>query len=196
MHTQQRNRFELSGAARFWRGVAQITRSRDRIFIVSLCLYRWFSKRPILKARSWHEQSERCFPLRFAFTRSRTHRIDRRNESDSERRDGCTTRANSALPADFVARDALAQASSVARLLSSSSAKKSLFFGPWMHSIDAQCRADTIPRKLVGRGTCVGGAARTTKQAAHVARATLGKNSLPLGILAPRALAAYVIYCN
>ena len=37
LHTQQRNRSERCESGRFWKGVAQITRIRDRTFIASLC---------------------------------------------------------------------------------------------------------------------------------------------------------------
>ena len=37
LHTQQRNRFGGCSTIRFWEGVAQITRRRDRTFFVSLC---------------------------------------------------------------------------------------------------------------------------------------------------------------
>src|SRR5258708_15491305 len=43
LHTQQRNRSERGESGRFWKGVAQITRSRDRTFIASLCSPMMFS---------------------------------------------------------------------------------------------------------------------------------------------------------
>ena len=43
LHTQQRNRFERRKSERFWKGVAQITRNRDRPFITSLCSITLFS---------------------------------------------------------------------------------------------------------------------------------------------------------
>jgi hypothetical protein len=50
LHTQQRNRLERYQTDRFWTGVAQITRSRDRIFIASLCSIKLFSVSRILGA--------------------------------------------------------------------------------------------------------------------------------------------------
>jgi len=50
LHTQQRNRWERCESGRFWKGVAQITRSRDRTFITSLCSQRWFSISSIWRA--------------------------------------------------------------------------------------------------------------------------------------------------
>jgi hypothetical protein len=37
LHTQQRNRSERCNSGRFWKGVAQITRNRERAFTASLC---------------------------------------------------------------------------------------------------------------------------------------------------------------
>src|ERR1700686_2413411 len=50
LHTQQRNRSERGESGRFWKGVAQITRSRDRAFIASLCSLMLFSISSIWRA--------------------------------------------------------------------------------------------------------------------------------------------------
>src|SRR6267154_113339 len=42
LHTQQRNCSERCESGRFWKGVAQITRIRDRTFIASLCSIKRF----------------------------------------------------------------------------------------------------------------------------------------------------------
>jgi len=47
MHTQQRNSFERVESARFWKGVAQITRNRRENFYVTNCDIKYFSKSPI-----------------------------------------------------------------------------------------------------------------------------------------------------
>src|ERR1700730_12170870 len=52
LHTQQRNRSEPYPPSRFWKGVAQITRSDDRTFIVSLCLITVFSISSIWRANA------------------------------------------------------------------------------------------------------------------------------------------------
>ena len=46
LHTQQRNCSERCESGRFWKGVAQITRIRDRTFIASLCSIKPFRLRP------------------------------------------------------------------------------------------------------------------------------------------------------
>src|SRR3981081_4848112 len=46
LHTQQRNCSERCESGRFWKGVAQITRIRDRTFIASPCSIKTFRFRP------------------------------------------------------------------------------------------------------------------------------------------------------
>ncbi len=86
MHTQQRNRVDARGAARFWMGVAQITRSRDRTFFVSLCLHKWFSNGSVLRTSSSCKQPRAVFSTLRRLKRTHSHRIDRPNQSDSEAR--------------------------------------------------------------------------------------------------------------
>jgi len=80
MHTQLRNRFEARGAARFWKGVAQITRSRDRTFIASHCFYKQFSKASFLRVRLSCEQPKAVFStsLRFDSLARASNRVTKR----------------------------------------------------------------------------------------------------------------------
>jgi hypothetical protein len=87
MHTQLRNRFEARGAARFWKGVAQITRGRDRTFIASICFYNRFLKGSVLRVRSPHEQPEAVFStsLRFEALPLASNRAIKQNDSETRK---------------------------------------------------------------------------------------------------------------
>jgi hypothetical protein len=57
------NRFERYQPARFWKGVAQITRNRDRAFIASLCSLDRFSISSIWRADRCEGSRLAGFPL-------------------------------------------------------------------------------------------------------------------------------------
>jgi hypothetical protein len=63
LHTQQRNRFERGKSARFWMGVAQIARSRDRNLIASICFITVFLDSSIWRANCCCRAHYRWFPL-------------------------------------------------------------------------------------------------------------------------------------
>jgi hypothetical protein len=135
MHTQQRNRLERRGAARFWKGVAQITLSRDRTFIVSHCLYEMFRKGSNSRTRLRRRHVERRFPLGFAHSRSfasnRTVRpkpIPKRCSTPPFSAPGRTRRHHVRAKIACSVRQHPAHAAN--RLTS----WKPLFFRPWMHS--------------------------------------------------------------
>jgi hypothetical protein len=77
------NRFERCGSGRFWKGVAQITRSRDRTFIASLCFLTRFSISSISLQIVAQAVGSPGFPLSRAAVRSesscaRAHSIAKR----------------------------------------------------------------------------------------------------------------------
>jgi hypothetical protein len=73
LHTQQRNRFKRGKSARFWMGVAQITRNRDRNLIASICFIKVFLDSSIWRANCCCRARYRWFPLRaLQFTPNRT----------------------------------------------------------------------------------------------------------------------------
>ena len=64
LHTQQRNCSERCESGRFWKGVAQITRIRDRTFIASLCSIKPFRLRPFcVRDRCAGQSVRRISPL-------------------------------------------------------------------------------------------------------------------------------------
>jgi hypothetical protein len=94
LHTQQRNRPGRCPNSRFWKGVAQITRSRDRIFFASLCSLTLFSINSIRRADRCVSTPPRwfCTALASRDTES-SHRSDgfvleTIGEADSQRRGG------------------------------------------------------------------------------------------------------------
>ena len=104
LHTQQRNRFEPCKSARFWMGVAQITRSRERNFIASLCSVVLFSISSIWAHSALREHPSRrvsLFGSRFASNRMResaesTARVNRERSTT-----GAIALANTASPAQL-----------------------------------------------------------------------------------------------
>jgi hypothetical protein len=143
MHTQQRNRSERCELGRFWKGVAQITRRRDRTFIASLCSITLFSISSIWRADRCVGTRRAGFPLsrvyfpRIARRKQRlrcriAHRNHRRSAVSLRQRDrraqhqGCAARSSARLE-DWSrsARSQLQQQHSKARL---PTLRKALFF--------------------------------------------------------------------
>src|ERR1700704_1386144 len=73
LHTQQRNCSERCESGRFWKGVAQITRIRDRTFIASPCSIKTFR----LGAFCVRDRCAGQAVRRFSLSRLYPHRIKR-----------------------------------------------------------------------------------------------------------------------
>ena len=102
LHTQQRNRFEPCESARFWMGVAQITRSRERNFIASLCSVVLFSISSIWAHSALREHPSRrvsLFGCRFASNRMRESAESTAKKNRERSTTGAIALANTASPA-------------------------------------------------------------------------------------------------